>query len=56
MRRVLRGFEQPRYTAFAADGGYAFVTDSGSGEVAVIDLRRGARRPARARSARSPAT
>ena len=41
VRRVLRGFEQPRYTAFAADGGHAFVTDSGSGELAVIDLRRG---------------
>jgi hypothetical protein len=41
VRRVLRGFEQPRYTAFAADGRHAFVTDSGSGEVAVIDLRRG---------------
>ena len=39
VRRVLRGFEQPRYTAFA--GEHAFVTDSGSGEVAVIDLRRG---------------
>ena len=39
VRRVLRGFEQPRYTAFADD--HAFVTDSGSGEVAVIDLRRG---------------
>jgi hypothetical protein len=39
VRRVLRGFEQPRYTAFA--GHHAFVTDSGAGEVAVIDLRRG---------------
>jgi hypothetical protein len=39
VRRVLRGFEQPRYTAFA--GRHAFVTDSGSGEVAVIDLERG---------------
>ena len=39
VRRVLRGFEQPRYTVFA--GGHAFVTDSGSGEVAVVDLRRG---------------
>jgi hypothetical protein len=39
VRRVLRGFEQPRYTAFAGD--HAFVTDSGSGEVAVIGLRRG---------------
>jgi YVTN family beta-propeller protein len=30
-----------RYTAFAPDGRHAFVTDSGSGEVAVIDLERG---------------
>jgi hypothetical protein len=41
VRRVLRGFEQPRYTAFGADGRHAFVTDSGSGELAVIDLGRG---------------
>ena len=41
VRRVLRGFEQPRYTAFGADGRHAFVTDSGSGELAVIDVRRG---------------
>jgi DNA-binding beta-propeller fold protein YncE len=41
VRRVLRGFEQPRYSVFGADGRYAFVTDSGSGELAVIDIRRG---------------
>jgi YVTN family beta-propeller protein len=41
VRRVLRGFEQPRYTAFAADGRHAFVTDSGSGELGVIDVGRG---------------
>ena len=41
VRRVLRGFEQPRYTAFAPGGRHAFVTDSGSGEVAVVDLERG---------------
>src|SRR5215210_1854990 len=39
VRRVLRGFEQPRYTVFG--GEHAYVTDSGSGELAVIDLRRG---------------
>jgi YVTN family beta-propeller protein len=39
-RRVLRGFVQPRYTAIAPDGRHAYVTDSGSGEVAVIDLVR----------------
>jgi DNA-binding beta-propeller fold protein YncE len=36
VRRVLRGFSEPRYTAVA--GRYAFVTDSGHGEVAVVDL------------------
>jgi DNA-binding beta-propeller fold protein YncE len=41
VRRVLRGFVQPRYTVFTPDGAYAFVTDSGSGELAVVDLRRG---------------
>ena len=41
VRRVLRGFEQPRYGVFGPGGRYAFVTDSGSGELAVIDMRRG---------------
>jgi YVTN family beta-propeller protein len=41
VRRVLRGFAEPRYTVFTPDGAHAFVTDSGSGELAVIDLRRG---------------
>lgn len=41
VRRVLRGFGQPRYTAFTPDGRHAFVTDSGHGEVAVIDVTRG---------------
>src|SRR3954464_11058009 len=39
VRRVLRGFAEPRYTAVA--GRYAFVTDSGHGEIAVVDLERG---------------
>jgi DNA-binding beta-propeller fold protein YncE len=39
VRRVLRGFSQPRYTA--VDGTRAYVTDSGTGEVAVLDLERG---------------
>src|SRR4029079_17248670 len=39
VRRVLRGFSEPRYTEVA--GRYAFVTDSGHGEVAVVDLERG---------------
>ena len=40
VRRVLRGFDEPRYAAVTPDGRWAFVTDSGSGDVAVIDLRR----------------
>ncbi len=39
VRRVLRGFAEPRYTAVS--GRRAFITDSGHGEVAVIDLERG---------------
>ena len=38
---VLRGFDEPRYTAASPDGRHAFVTDSGRGEVVVIDVRRG---------------
>jgi len=41
VRRVLRGFSQPRYSVFHPDGRHAFVTDSGHGELAVIDLERG---------------
>jgi hypothetical protein len=41
VRRVLRGFGEPRYAAIAPDGRHAFVTDSGHGELAVIDLERG---------------
>ncbi|MDP1848315.1 MAG: hypothetical protein Q8K79_11045 [Solirubrobacteraceae bacterium] len=41
VRRVLRGFGEPRYAAIAAGGGHAFVTDSGHGELAVLDLARG---------------
>ena len=39
VRRVLGGFSEPRYTVFA--GRFAFVTDSGNGELATIDLVRG---------------
>jgi DNA-binding beta-propeller fold protein YncE len=38
---VLRGFEEPRYTAGAPDGRHAFVSDSGRRDVAVVDLVRG---------------
>ena len=41
VRRVLRGFSQPRYGVFHPDGRHAFMTDSGTGELAVIDLERG---------------
>ena len=38
VRRVIGGFQQPRYTAAAQDGRHAFVTDSGDGTVAVVDV------------------
>jgi hypothetical protein len=41
VRRVLHGFEEPRYSVFGADGRHAYVTDSGNGELAVVDLRAG---------------
>jgi len=40
-RRVLRGFEEPRYTAMGTDGKQAYVTDSRRGDVSVIDLDTG---------------
>jgi len=40
VRRVLRGFAEPRYTAVHPGGRWAFVTDSRAGEVAVVDLVR----------------
>ena len=39
VRRVLGGFSEPRYTDIA--GRFAFITDSGAGELATIDLERG---------------
>jgi hypothetical protein len=39
VRRVLGGFSEPRYTVLA--GRHAFVTDSGTGEVATLELRAG---------------
>jgi DNA-binding beta-propeller fold protein YncE len=41
VRAVVRGFTAPRYTAAEAGGRYAYVTDSGRGEVAVLDAIRG---------------
>jgi DNA-binding beta-propeller fold protein YncE len=42
VRHVLDGFEEPRYAAASPDGRYAFVTDSGRIDVAVVDVGRGA--------------
>ena len=42
LRSVIEGFDEPRYTAIAADGRHAYVSDSGRGEIAVVDLLRGA--------------
>jgi DNA-binding beta-propeller fold protein YncE len=41
VRRVLEGLGAPAYTAISPDKRYAYVSDSGKGEVAVIDLQRG---------------
>ena len=38
---LLEAFDEPRYTAAAPDGRYAFVTDSGRADVAVVDVVRG---------------
>jgi DNA-binding beta-propeller fold protein YncE len=41
VQEVLHDFDEPRYTAASPEGRYAFVTDSGSGEVVVVDVIRG---------------
>jgi DNA-binding beta-propeller fold protein YncE len=41
VRRVLRGFGEPRYAAAAPGGRYAFVTDSARQEVVAVDVLRG---------------
>jgi molecular chaperone DnaK len=38
---VLRGFDEPRYTAAAPDGRHAFVSDSGAHDVVTVDVVRG---------------
>jgi DNA-binding beta-propeller fold protein YncE len=40
VRRVLRGFGAPRYTAGGREGRIAYVTDSARGELVVVDLVR----------------
>jgi DNA-binding beta-propeller fold protein YncE len=41
VRKVVRGFGEPRYAAASRDGRYAYLTDSGRGEVAVLDVDAG---------------
>ena len=38
VRRVLRGFVTPRYSAIRPGGRIAYVSDSGTGELVVVDL------------------
>jgi hypothetical protein len=38
VRHVLRGFGEPRYTAASPGGRYAYVTDSGRADLAVLDV------------------
>jgi DNA-binding beta-propeller fold protein YncE len=39
---VVRGFDEPRYTAAHPDGRHAYVTDAARGEVVTLDVVRGA--------------
>lgn len=41
VRRIVRGFSEPRYTAAAPNGRHAFVTDSGRQEVVTVDVLTG---------------
>jgi DNA-binding beta-propeller fold protein YncE len=41
LRHVLRGFDEPRYTAAAPNGRHAFVSDSGRHEVVTVDVLHG---------------
>jgi DNA-binding beta-propeller fold protein YncE len=41
IRHVSRAFDEPRYTAASPGGRYAFVTDSGRKDIAVLDVVRG---------------
>jgi DNA-binding beta-propeller fold protein YncE len=40
IRHVSRAFDEPRYTAASPGGRYAFVTDSGRADIAVLDVVR----------------
>jgi DNA-binding beta-propeller fold protein YncE len=41
VRHVLKGFDEPRYTAAAPSGRHAFVSDSGRHEVVTVDVLHG---------------
>src|SRR5262249_50803387 len=41
VRHVIHGFDEPRYAAGSPDGRLAYVTDSGRGDVAVVDVAAG---------------
>jgi hypothetical protein len=41
VERVLRGFDEPRYTAAHPDGRHAYITDAGRGDVVAVDVLRG---------------
>ena len=41
VRALVRGFGEPRYSAVDGAGRYGYVTDSGRGELAVVDVLRG---------------
>jgi DNA-binding beta-propeller fold protein YncE len=41
VQAALRDFDEPRYTASSTDARYAFVTDSGSESIVVMDVVRG---------------
>jgi DNA-binding beta-propeller fold protein YncE len=41
VRHVIEGVVEPRYTAAAADGRHAYVTDSGEPQLVTVDVERG---------------
>jgi DNA-binding beta-propeller fold protein YncE len=41
VRTLLHGFSEPRYTAADRGGRFAFVTDSGRGDIALVDVMQG---------------
>lgn len=41
VRHVIEGMAEPRYTAAAADGRHAFVTDSGEPQLVTVDVQHG---------------